>query len=288
MNARAVGIAMLVLSAWGTGGVWAMQPEGSSELTALLEAHNRERAAAGLPPLSANPKLEAAAKAHAQDMAEHDKLTHDGSDGSTAAQRIERQGYRFQGVGENIGEGYESIADVMKGWMNSPAHKANILGNFTEMGGARVESEDGKPYWCVDFGRPYPKLDPVMAAARLVEAINSARSKAEKAPLQRNPKLDAAAAHHAHDNAAHGEFRPEDDDGLTPVQRLQKDRYAFQSYGELGGMGEPDAEAVVKRWLDNPSNREFLLGDFSEVGVGCAATDKGVPFWSVLLAKPAR
>jgi uncharacterized protein YkwD len=265
-----------------------MEPEGSPELKALIEEHNRERSAAGLPPLTANAKLEAAARFHAKDMAEHYKLTHDGSDGSTVAQRVERQGYHPQKTGENIAEGYESIPDVMKGWMNSPHHKANILGDFTEMGVARVDSEDGKPYWCVDFGRPYPKIDAAQATSKLVDAINAARSKAEKAPLKPNPKLEAAAQHHARDMAARGEFHPEDDDGLTPVQRLEKDRYTFQSYGELGGMGEPDAEAVVKRWLDNPSNREFLLGDFREIGVGCAASEKGVPFWSVLLAKPAR
>src|SRR4051794_40054014 len=65
----------------------------SPEQLELIAAHNRERAAANLPPLVANPKLEAAARAHARDMAEHGTMTHEGSDGSTFDQRIKRQGY---------------------------------------------------------------------------------------------------------------------------------------------------------------------------------------------------
>jgi uncharacterized protein YkwD len=264
----------------------AVETEGGSVLEALVAAHNRERAAANLPPLAANPKLTAAAEAHARDMAEHDKMSHEGSDGSTPDQRIQRQGYHFKNSAENVAEGYETVDEVMKGWMNSPHHKANILGDFTEMGGARASSEDGKPYWCVTFGRPYPKVDPSRAASGMIEALNRAREKAGKPPLTANPKLDAAAQRHTQDMAAHGEFRHEDDDGLTPVQRVEKAGYAFQSFGEIAASGLADPEEVVKSWLDRPANRDYLLGDFRDVGVGVAASEKGIPFWCLLLAKP--
>jgi uncharacterized protein YkwD len=278
-----VGVGLLVC---GPAAIGAPEPEGGSVLAALVEGHNRERAAANLPPLAANPKLAAAAEAHARDMATHDKMTHEGSDGSAPAQRVEKQGYHFKGSGENVAEGYETVDEVMKGWMNSPHHKANILGEFTEMGGARAFSEDGKPYWCAVFGRPYPKVDPSRAASGMIEALNRARSKAEKPPLREDPKLVAAAQRHAQDMAAHGEFRREDDDGLTPVQRVEKARYAFESFGEIAASGLADPDEVVKSWLDRPSNRDYLLGDFRDVGVGVAASEKDIPFWCLLLAKP--
>jgi uncharacterized protein YkwD len=42
----------------------------------------------------------------------------------------------------------------MKGWMNSPTHKANILGSFTQIGAAYATASDGTPFWCVTFGLP--------------------------------------------------------------------------------------------------------------------------------------
>ncbi len=264
----------------------AAEPGGGSVPAALVEAHNRERAAAHLPPLTANPKLTAAAEVQARDMAEHNKMTHEGSDGSSPSQRIEKQGYHFKSSGENVAEGAKDVEEVMRVWMNSPPHKANILGDFTEMGGARASSEDGKPYWCVAFGRPYPKVDPSRAVSGVVEALNRARAKAEKPPLREEPKLVAAAQRHARDMAAHGEFRNEDDDGLTPLQRVEKGGYTFQSIGEIAASGLSDPDEVVKSWLDRPANRDYLLGDFRDVGVGVAATEKGIPYWCLLVAKP--
>ena len=60
-------------------------------------------------PLTLDPKLTAAAQAHADDMAAHQKMTHDGSDGSTPSDRIKRQGYQFQNEGENVAEGYRTV-----------------------------------------------------------------------------------------------------------------------------------------------------------------------------------
>jgi uncharacterized protein YkwD len=42
----------------------------------------------------------------------------------------------------------------MKGWMDSPPHKRNILGSFSQIGVACATAEDGKRYWCVTFGLP--------------------------------------------------------------------------------------------------------------------------------------
>ncbi len=43
---------------------------------------------------------------------------------------------------------------LMKGWMESPPHKRNILGSFSQIGVAYATAEDGKRYWCVTFGLP--------------------------------------------------------------------------------------------------------------------------------------
>ena len=159
----------------------------------LLEAHNKERAEAKLPPLAIDPKLIEAARRHAEDMAEHEKMTHEGSDGTHPDARVKRAGYHFVRTGENVAEGQKSVEKVLEAWMNSPGHKANILGDFTQMGAAKAVDEEGEPYWCVEFGAPIVRLKPAEAAAGVVEKLNAARKDAKLAPLKADQKLARVA-----------------------------------------------------------------------------------------------
>ena len=120
----------------------------------LIVLNNRIRAEAKLHSLEPNKKLQAAAEEHVRDMAAHHKMTHDGSDGSTPSSRIIAAGYRMRRCGENVAFGIKTCEAVMKGWMNSPTHKVNILGNFTQIGAAYATATDGTPFWCVTFGSP--------------------------------------------------------------------------------------------------------------------------------------
>ncbi len=55
--------------------------------------------------LSVSKKLQAAAQAHALDMAEHRKMSHRGSRGSTLTDRIKAKAYRYRRAGENVAAG---------------------------------------------------------------------------------------------------------------------------------------------------------------------------------------
>ena len=52
---------------------------------------------------------------------------------------------------ENIAKGYTSSEDVVKGWMNSSGHKANILGDYTTIGVGAVKTDYGY-FWVQIFG----------------------------------------------------------------------------------------------------------------------------------------
>ncbi len=145
---------------WGTQ-AFAAQPaawDKDVDSAALCErvviAHNRIRADAKLPALAVSPRLQAAALAHALDMAKRGKMTHKGSDGSNPVDRIVAQGYKYRRAGENVAVGYFTTERLMKGWMDSPHHKKNILGSFSQIGVACATASDGKRYWCVTFGLP--------------------------------------------------------------------------------------------------------------------------------------
>jgi uncharacterized protein YkwD len=272
----------------GLGGRIATGQSPDPALAELVQAHNRERAARELPPLAVNAKLEEAARVQARDMAEHAKMSHEGSDGSTPSQRIERQGYHFLRVGENVAEGAKTVEDVMRTWMNSPHHRENILGDFTEIGAAVATSKDGNPYWCVDFGTPLPVLEPDRASAELVRALNLERAKQSLPAFVVDARLEAAARRHARSMAAQSAFRQKDDDGLDPLERVEKEGYRFERLGVAAASGLPSPREVVTTWLKDPSSRENLLGPFREVGVGYAATEKGIPFWCAIFGRPVR
>jgi uncharacterized protein YkwD len=124
------------------------------EPSRLVEAHNVRRGKAGLSPLSSNPILEASAMEHARDMADHRKMSHKGSDGSSPFDRMKRQGYRFSAAAENVAYGFDDVDSVMTGWLKSHGHRRNILGNFSEIGVGHAIANDGASYWCVTFGTP--------------------------------------------------------------------------------------------------------------------------------------
>src|SRR5438105_5499305 len=126
-------------------------------------------------------------------MAEHQKLGHKGRDGSDPAKRVKRRGYRFQEVGENVADGQTSVESAMRSWMNSPPHRKNILGDFTEMGAAVVPDAEKTNYWCVVLGRPWPKVDPSQAPAAMIAALNQARAEATKSPVKEDPALARVA-----------------------------------------------------------------------------------------------
>jgi uncharacterized protein YkwD len=106
----------------------------------LVEAMNRERAAAGLGPLRLNAALSAAADDRMHDMFAKHYFEHISPDGIDPFTWAERRGYDYREIGENLAVGYPRSSDVVDGWMHSDGHRANILGaDYDEIGIAIAE-----------------------------------------------------------------------------------------------------------------------------------------------------
>ena len=103
---------------------------------------NAERAKRQLRPLSSNQRLARAADRHTDDMVRRGYFEHDSRNGDSFSDRIRDTGYLSRVstwiVGENLawGSGGLSTADaIVRAWMNSPGHRANILNRrFREVG----------------------------------------------------------------------------------------------------------------------------------------------------------
>ena len=80
---------------------------------------NNVRADNGSGPVSYDARLGRAAQGHANDMLATGVLSHTGSDGSNAGQRITREGYNWQTWGENIARGQPDEAAVLNAIANA-------------------------------------------------------------------------------------------------------------------------------------------------------------------------
>ncbi|MBW4705374.1 CAP domain-containing protein [Micromonospora sp. RL09-050-HVF-A] len=126
---------------------------GGSQVQQVVDLVNAERAKAGCAAVTVDAKLTLAAQQHSQDQADHKNMTHTGSDGSDAGQRLDRAGYTWRTYGENVAWNQQTPAAVMDAWMNSSGHRANILNcAFTEIGVGVADSNG--PYWTQDFAAP--------------------------------------------------------------------------------------------------------------------------------------
>lgn len=116
-------------------------------ITAVVELVNDERSARGLPIMRRHASVDAAAMAHAVDMAEREQLVHFGVDGSDTGDRLDREGFVWRTWGEAIGAGFSTPELVVDAWMASDEHRAHILSDSIHLGVGVAVSADGVPYW---------------------------------------------------------------------------------------------------------------------------------------------
>lgn len=101
----------------------------ASNITAsdVLVKTNAERAKVGLPPLSSNTKLNEAALAKAENMFQKQYWAHIAPDGTEPWFFFKEFNYHYRVAGENLARDFGDTDDMVKAWIASPTHKANIL-----------------------------------------------------------------------------------------------------------------------------------------------------------------
>jgi uncharacterized protein YkwD len=130
-----------------------------SLITDVIDCLNEERRAANLPALTPNNLLMQTAQQHADFMARKQALSHEGANRSTFDERIRATGYIFSTAAENIALGAVSAAGVVRMWMDSPPHRANILNAQVCDAGlgispAEPETADIIRYWSLSLAAP--------------------------------------------------------------------------------------------------------------------------------------
>jgi uncharacterized protein YkwD/PKD repeat protein len=139
-------------------------PPGSSQAEELLWYINEARRLHNLAPLVYNYELSIAAQMHTEDMVANPGIMHEGSDGSTPAERQQRFGYRGYYGGEAVAWGWESAVPVVEFWVNSPPHRILILDPNIREVGVGFFADGLAPniwYWTAEFGY-LPGTDPAL------------------------------------------------------------------------------------------------------------------------------
>lgn len=112
----------------------------------ILVYINQFRVRQGLPRLRMNPLLTQEAAQHSADMATHKvAFGHDGFEERIA--HLKNKIQTAQGGAENVAYNYKTAKIVAEGWINSPGHRRNILGHYTQTGIGIVRDESGKLYF---------------------------------------------------------------------------------------------------------------------------------------------
>ena len=148
---------MLALLLPVTAFAWGANAFSSSSEQQLFQLTNQARAAAGRKALHWDSQLAAFARARAKDMIVRNYFSHQiPPDGHTVFDVMSNAGYCYNLAGENIGwNNYpddQATDEIQTMFMNSPDHRANILGPaWDSVGIGAYKGPDGKKMWAVVF-----------------------------------------------------------------------------------------------------------------------------------------
>jgi uncharacterized protein YkwD len=148
----------------------------------LLDATNRERAAAGLQSLKWDDALAAAAREHNQLMVRENVLSHRLPGEPSLEQRIAQAGAKYAMVAENVAIG-PNPEEIHDGWMHSPGHRRNILnGELTAIGIAVTRGTNGL-FAVQDFSRQVADLSLQQQEGKVISLLKATSLQAVEATV---------------------------------------------------------------------------------------------------------
>jgi uncharacterized protein YkwD len=135
----------------GAAGYSAASLDTKAAEARLLELVNRDRRAAGLPPLVADPALATVAREHSLDMLQNHFVGHVSPTTGSPVDRVKRAGLPYTRLMENVGRN-GSVEELEIGLMASPGHRSAILDRDVQRVGIGVIVDDSSPDFPVVLG----------------------------------------------------------------------------------------------------------------------------------------
>ncbi|CAM3235892.1 CAP-associated domain-containing protein [Filibacter tadaridae] len=118
----------------------------------LFDLTNAARVRHGLNFLKWDGIVSDTARKHSTDMAVNDYFNHENKQGKSPFDRMEDDGIKFRGAGENLAYGQSSSIFAHEGLMNSAGHRENILlDKYSHLGTGVAFNEKSQPFYTENF-----------------------------------------------------------------------------------------------------------------------------------------
>ncbi|MCB0398891.1 MAG: CAP domain-containing protein [Winogradskyella sp.] len=110
----------------------------------IMELINAHRITEGLNPLNDHSTVKAVAYTHTDYMVEVNNVSHDNFFQRKQSLQLNANANI---VSENVAYGFSSAESVVNAWLNSPSHRENIEGDFTDFDISAEKNNEGKWYF---------------------------------------------------------------------------------------------------------------------------------------------
>jgi len=244
--------------------------EDSAAENELLQAANKSRELAGVPPLRMEERLREAARAHARRMIASQRLEHQLSGEPSLLERIALvsplSGLKIDRAGENIANA-TCVPGANDALMRSAPHRENLLDRGFNVAGVAAIWSKGKLYVVQDFAHEVPSYSAQQSGKLVGRSVSEMRQLAGLPELVQlaPPNLDQAACSLASEKRPNARL-------LATAYDNRKIITYTQSHPEILPQG-------ALRMLRNPGVRQFAVG-------ACYARNAAYPtgmYWVAIL-----
>lgn len=129
-----------------------VDPAAQSFEEQVVTLTNKERAKQGLKPLTMNWELQRVARIKSEDMRDKNYFDHNSPTYGSPFDMMKNFGIKYTSAGENIAAGQQTPEAVVKAWMESPGHRANILNSsYNQIGVGYAKGGSYGIYWTQQF-----------------------------------------------------------------------------------------------------------------------------------------
>lgn len=229
-------------------------PAHASETGTIHSLVNQARAQAGLGALNRNSAMDQVAANWANQMAVNGTLSHNPNYSDQIPGGWTRSA-------ENVAQGHPTGAAMQEGWMNSSGHRANILGDYTDIGIAFINA--GGTTWGVQvFGKygasvaaPAPAPENASGQASQPDAAAQA-AEAERAEVAAAEAAAQAAAEQAAAEQAAAEQAAAD---AAAAEAAAQETHAAVAEAIATPSPEPASEDEKERGSDSAERTDATL-----------------------------
>ncbi|NEA98292.1 CAP domain-containing protein [Streptomyces sp. SID13726] len=252
-------------------------------LAGFLGLVNSARSKAGSPPVSLDPRLSDAARAHAAAMASAGRLGTEGPDGVSVHQRLTATGYTYITVGEHLVSGPRDPSEFVEYCLRTEQPRRTLHDPaFTDVGLAYVKGgRSGDTYWTALWARPLTAAELARTVDEVVRLTNRERTGAGLPPLAVDPLLARAAQGYSTDMAVRAFYSHTSPEGSQPWDRASAAGSTRRMIGENIARGQRSPAEVVEGWMNSPGHRANILKpDFTHIGIGFAGGGPAGTYWT--------